>query len=138
MKLRLFAFILLFTPGYLAALDNQLVKVEELTKTTKSWDGSTLPPYKTGQPEVTILKITVQPNMELPWHVHPTINAGVMIKGKLTVVAKDGEEYELSVGDTIVEVIGKIHRGINKGSIPAEIIVFYAGVAEVPLTVEAE
>ena len=76
--------------------------------------------------------------MELPWHVHPIINAGVMIKGKLTVITKDGEEHELSVGDTIVEVIGKIHRGINKGSIPAEIIVFYAGVTETPLTSKAE
>ena len=138
MKLKLYASILLLIPGYLAALDSQLVEVEELAKTTESWDGSTLPPYKTGQPEITILKITVQPNMELPWHVHPIINAGVMIKGKLTVITKDGEEHELSVGDTIVEVIGKIHRGINKGSIPAEIIVFYAGVTETPLTIKAE
>ncbi len=138
MKLKLYASILLLIPGYLAAFDSQLVKVEELTKTTESWDGSTLPPYKTGQPEITILKITVQPNMELPWHVHPIINAGVLIKGKLTVITKDGEEHELSVGDTIVEVIGKIHRGINKGSIPAEIIVFYAGVTETPLTIRAE
>ena len=138
MKLKLYASILLLIPGYLAALDSQLVKVEELTKTTESWDGSTLPPYKIGQPEITILKITVQPNMELPWHVHPIINAGVLIKGKLTVITKDGEEHELSVGDTIVEVIGKIHRGINKGSIPAEIIVFYAGVTETPLTIKAE
>ena len=138
MKLKLYASILLLIPGYLAALDSQLVEVEELAKTTESWNGSTLPPYKTGQPEITILKITVQPNMELPWHVHPIINAGIMIKGKLTVITKDGEEHELSVGDTIVEVIGKIHRGINKGAIPAEIIVFYAGVTETPLTIKAE
>lgn len=138
MKLKMVALILLVIPGYLAALDSQGAKVEELTKTTQSWDGSTLPPYRTGQPEVTILKITVQPNTELPWHLHPVINAGVMIKGKLTVIAKDGEEHELSVGDTLVEVIGKIHRGINKGSIPAEIIVFYAGVTEAPITIKTK
>jgi quercetin dioxygenase-like cupin family protein len=138
MKLKMVALILLVIPGYLAALESQGAKVEELTKTTQSWDGSTLPPYRTGQPEVTILKITVQPNTELPWHLHPVINAGVMIKGKLTVIAKDGEEHELSVGDTLVEVIGKIHRGINKGSIPAEIIVFYAGVTEAPITIKTK
>jgi quercetin dioxygenase-like cupin family protein len=66
-------------PCYLAALDGQLVKVEELTKTMESWDGSTLPPYKTGQPEVTVLKITVPPNTKLPWHVHPIINVGKLM-----------------------------------------------------------
>ena len=138
MKVKLFALMLLLFPGYLVALVSQLVQVEVLTKTTKSWDGTTLPSYKTGQPEITILKITVQPNTELPWHTHPIINAGVMIKGKLTVITKDGERHELSAGDTIVELTGRIHRGINNGSDPAEIIVFYAGVTETPLTIKAK
>ena len=97
-----------------------------------------MPPYKAGQPEITILKITVQPNAELPWHTHPIINAGVMVKGKLTVVTQAGETRELLAGDAIVEVIGKIHRGINNGTEAAEIIVFYAGVIETPLTIKAE
>jgi quercetin dioxygenase-like cupin family protein len=125
-------------PSYLVAVDSQPVSVEELVKTTMSWDGSALPSYKEGQPEITILKITVQPNVELPWHTHPTINAGVMVKGKLTVITKGGEKHELVAGDTIVEVIGKVHRGINSGSEPAEIIVFYAGVVKTPLTIKTE
>jgi len=138
MTFRLFVLALLLLPTYLAALDTQPIKVEELVKTTKSWDGATLPSYKTGQPEITILKITVQPKAEIPWHTHPVINAGVITKGKLTVITKDGTERELSAGDTIVELIGKIHRGINNGPVPAEIIVFYAGVTGVPLRVKAE
>lgn len=138
MKVKIFALILLLLPNYLVALDSQSVQVEELANTIKSWDGTVLPSYKTGQPEITILKITLQPNAELPWHTHPIINAGVMIKGKLTVITKDGEKHELSAGDTIVETIGKIHRGINTGHDPAEIIVFYAGVVEIPLTIKAE
>ncbi len=97
-----------------------------------------MPGYKPGQPEITILKITVQPNVELPWHTHPIINAGVVIKGKLTVITKGGKEHELSAGDAIVETMGKIHRGINNGPDPAEIIVFYAGVTDTPITVNAE
>lgn len=138
MKSEIFALILLFFPSYLLALDGKPVTVEKLIETTKSWDGSVLPPYNAGQPEVTILKITVQPNVALPWHTHPVINAGVVVKGKLTIITKTGEEHELSAGDTVVEVIGKIHRGINRGSEPAEIIVFYAGVAETALTIQAE
>ncbi len=122
----------------LVALESQPVTVEKLVQTTKSWNGSELPAYKPGQPEVTILKITVMPNVELPWHTHPTINAGVMIKGKLTVITKSGEENELVAGDAIVEVTGKIHRGVNNGDVPVEIIVFYAGVVDTPLTIKVE
>ncbi len=125
-------------PNYLVALESQPVTVEKLVQTTKSWNGSVLPPYMPGQPEVTILKITVMPNVELPWHTHPTINAGVMIKGKLTVITKSGEENELVAGDAIVEVTGKIHRGVNNGDVPVEIIVFYAGVVDTPLTIKVE
>lgn len=135
---RILLIVFLVVPGHLLALDSPPVKVEELAKTSKSWDGSELPPYNKGQPEITILKITVQPNVELPWHTHPIINAGVMVKGRLTVITKSGEKYELAAGDTIVEVVGKIHRGINNGTEPAEIIVFYAGVVETPITIKVE
>jgi len=138
MKIRLMALLFLLFPTYLAALETQPVKVEELIKTTKSWDGSTLPSYQSGQPEITILKITVQPDVELDWHTHPVINAGVVLKGALTILTKEGQTHELSAGDAVVEVIGKIHRGINKGTDPAEIIVFYAGAASTPLTVKSE
>lgn len=61
-----------------------------------------------------------------------------MIKGKLTVLTKSGETLELEAGDTIIEVIGEIHRGINNGSEPAEIIVFYAGIAKTPLSINVD
>ncbi|MCP4000882.1 MAG: cupin domain-containing protein [Gammaproteobacteria bacterium] len=130
--------VALLLPVSVYALDSKPIIVEELTKTTKSWDGSELPSYKKGQPEITILRITVQPNVELPWHTHPIINAGIMVKGKLTVITKSGEKHELVAGDTIVEVTGKIHRGINNGNEPAEIIVFYAGIVKTPLTIKVE
>jgi len=135
---KLFLLMVFVFPTYVSALQSKPIVVEELIKTTKSWDGSLLPSYKEGQPEVTILRITVQPNVELPWHTHPIINAAVMVKGKLTVITQSGEKHELVAGDAIVEVIGKIHRGINNGTEPAEIIVFYAGVVDTPLTEKIE
>ncbi len=135
---KLLIIIFVVFPSYLAALDSQQVTVEELARASRSWDGSELPPYKQGEPQISILKITVQPGVALPWHTHPIINAGVLVKGTLTVITKSGERHELLAGDAIVEVVGKVHKGINTGTEPAEIIVFYAGVVETPLTLLAE
>lgn len=74
--------------------------------------------------------------MKLPWHKHPVINAGILLKGELTVVAEDDTILNMRAGDTIVEVVGKWHYGKNEGDEPAEIIVFYAGTQGVPLTIK--
>jgi len=127
-----------FLSSSICASSESNVKVETLTKTTQSWNGDLLPAYHKGQPEITILKITIPPQTTLPWHYHPTINAGVLTKGELTVTTKSGETLLLSVGDTIVELVDKIHTGINKGKAPVEIVVFYAGVVGKPITIKQE
>lgn len=101
---------------------------EQVVQSTTSWNNNVLPAYPKGQPEVTVLKITVQPGVELPWHTHPIINVGYMLKGILTVITKSGQVSTLHAGDAIVEVVGPIHKGINNGDEPVEILVFYAGI----------
>lgn len=39
------------------------LKVRTVVKSTKSWDGKTLPAYGEGQPEITILEIEVPPKL---------------------------------------------------------------------------
>ena len=112
------------------------VEVVELAKTSSSWDGSVLPGYPAGEPEVTVLKITIPPNTKLPVHEHPVINAGVLLTGELTVVTEEGDTLHLAAGDAIVEVVDKWHYGVNEGDDPAEIIVFYAGVQGLPITIK--
>jgi quercetin dioxygenase-like cupin family protein len=107
-----------------------------LVKSTQSWDGSLLPPYPEGQPEVTILKITIPAGTKIPLHQHPYINAGVLLKGELTVVTKTGDTLIMTAGDPIVEIVNKWHMGQNSGDVPAEIIVFYAGIQGQPITVK--
>lgn len=104
------------------------IQVDVVTKSTLSWDGRTLPAYPEGQPEISILKITIAPGTRLPLHQHGVINAGVLLKGELTVITEKNETLELKAGDPIVEVINKWHYGINQGNSPAEIMVFYAGI----------
>ena len=109
--------------------------VKELVKTTQRWDGDFLPAYPQGQPEVTMLRISIPAGTRLDTHRHPVINAGVLISGQLTVVTTDGKTLRLKAGDPIVEVVNTLHYGINQGKVPAEIIVFYAGVTDTPITV---
>jgi quercetin dioxygenase-like cupin family protein len=120
--------------GHSWALDAGTVAVDVLAKTTTSWNGATLPSYPTGQPEVTILKISIPPHFQLPLHQHPVINAGVLLHGELTVVTKGGKTLHLKAGEPIVEVVNTWHYGINGGDEPAEIIVFYAGIQGEPVT----
>lgn len=110
--------------------------VETLVKTTRSWNGDKLPAYPAGQPEISILKISIPAGVKLPWHQHPVINAGLLLKGELLVVTQSGQKLELKAGDPITEVIDTWHYGINTGKEAAEIIVFYAGIESKPITIK--
>jgi quercetin dioxygenase-like cupin family protein len=112
------------------------ITVDVLAKTSSSWDGGALPNYSTGTPEVTILRIMIPPKVQLPLHKHPVINAGVLLKGELTVVREDGKTLHLKAGDSIVELVNKWHYGKNEGDEPAEIIIVYSGVQGTPITIK--
>lgn len=129
-------FLVLLISSYAYTQDAKKVKVRVLAKTSLSWDGETLPAYPKGKPEVTILRITIPPKTNLPLHYHPVINAGVMLKGELTVITEKKEILHLKSGDSIIEVVNKYHYGKNEGDKPAEIIVFYAGIQDTPITVK--
>lgn len=111
------------------------IQVETLAKSQQSWDGRTLPAWPTTPPEVTVLNITIPPHSRLPLHKHPVINAGVLLRGELTVVAESGERLQLKAGEAIVELVDRWHYGSNERDEPAQIIVFYAGTPGTPITV---
>jgi quercetin dioxygenase-like cupin family protein len=126
--------LILLQVNNVAAQTSNTIAVEVLTKAMTSWDGTALPEYAEGKPEVSILRIIIPPGTKLPLHKHPVINAGVLLSGELTVVAQDGVTLHMIAGDTIVEVVNKWHYGKNEGNEPAEIIVFYAGIQGEPLS----
>lgn len=112
------------------------IEVQTLAKSGHSWEGSVLPNYPQMAPEITILRITIPPKTELPLHRHPVINAGVLLKGQLTVTTDQHETVFLKAGDALIEVSNKWHHGRNNGNKPAEIIVFYAGTKDEQITVK--
>ena len=136
MKTFLWGLCLVLTfSGHVWAQDAGSATVKVLAESMSSWDGNVLPEYGKGTPKITILRITVPPKVELPLHQHPVINAGVLLRGELTVMTDEGEVLHLTAGNSIVEVVNKWHYGKNEGDEAAEIIVFYAGTQGEAITV---
>jgi quercetin dioxygenase-like cupin family protein len=125
----------LLLSSHVCAADANGVVVDVLSKTSASWDGKTLPDYTNAKPEITILRIKIPPGAILPMHKHAVINAGVLLSGELTVVTEDGKTLCLKEGEAIVEVVNTWHYGKNESNKPAEIIVFYVGRTDAPITV---
>lgn len=110
------------------------VQVQSLLKADKSWDGTPYLAYPAGQPELSVVKITIPPHSSLPWHQHQAPNAAYVLTGELTVEKKaDGQKRILKQGEVLPEMVDQTHRGTS-GAEPVELIVFYAGKADAPLS----
>lgn len=112
------------------------VTVDELIKSTASWNGVSLPEINGGETEVTVLRITVEPHTKLPMHYHPVINVAYVLEGKLTVVAKSGEKKTIGSGESFIELVDQDHFGINESDEAVRLIVFYVGEKGLPITVK--
>ena len=106
-----------------------------LLKTTSTWDKSEYKKLKIKKPEVTVLKIVIGVNEELPMHKHDLVNIAYVKKGTLTVITDDNKEITLHEGEVLPELVGKYHYGKNTGKEPIELIVFYVGEIGTPLSV---
>ncbi|OAQ38245.1 cupin [Pedobacter psychrophilus] len=135
-KILIIILLLGFTYNAFSQKSEDNIKVTKIAESTQSWNGDTLPAYPNGQPKITILKIVIPPHQKLDLHKHLVINAGVLITGVLTVIDDKNNVLELKAGDSIIELVNKYHYGENKGDIPAEIMVFYAGVVGTEITVK--
>ena len=112
------------------------ITVTPLFKTTTSWDGTPLH-YPEGQAEITAQEVTLAPGAETGWHLHPAPAFGLILDGEWTVMLKDGRTKVLRRGDGIAEVVDTLHNGRNSGTVPARLLVFYAGVVGQTLSQKA-
>lgn len=109
------------------------VQTDTLSQTSSAWDGTQYKAYPSGQPQITVLKITIPANTALKWHSHPFPSAAYVLSGDLTVEKKDGTKLHFVAGQTVTETVDTIHRGLS-GSKPAVLIVFYSGIVGKPLS----
>ena len=111
------------------------VQTTELIRTTKSWDGMELPEYLQGRPELVAMKYEIPAGQKLTWHNHPVMNHGILVQGELTIVSLEGTEKVVHEGEAIVEMVGTIHHGENRGTKPVILYMFYLSQPGLPLSV---
>jgi quercetin dioxygenase-like cupin family protein len=110
------------------------VRSEILLRSNSSWDGEPYKSYPSGQPELSILRITLAPHTQLKWHGHPMPSAAYIVAGELTLEReKDGKKHHFSAGEALSETVDTLHRG-EAGNEPLILIVFYAGSPGLPFT----
>ncbi len=111
------------------------VETTELFRTAQSWDGAELPDYPRGRPELVAVKYIIPQGSKLGWHHHDAMNHGVLVQGELTIVAVDGTEKIVHEGEAIVEMVGTVHHGENRGLKPVVLYMFYLSQQGLPLSV---
>ena len=112
------------------------VESTELIRTSQSWDGVELPDYFEGRPELVAVKYVFPAGEKLGWHHHPVMNYGILVQGELTIIGLDGKEKVVHEGEPVVEMVGTIHHGENRGKKPVILYMFYLSQKDMPLAVQ--
>ena len=112
------------------------VETTELIRTGRSWDGVELADYLQGRPEIVAVKYDVPAGGKLGWHHHPVMNFGILVQGELTIVSEDGTEKVVHEGEAIVEMVGTVHHGENRGTRPVVLYMFYLTQPGLPLSIQ--
>ena len=114
----------------------QKVVSTALIRTSQSWDGVELPDYFKGRPELVAVKYVFPAGQKLGWHHHPVMNYGILVQGELTIIGLDGKEKVVHEGEPVVEMVGTIHHGENRGSKDVILYMFYLSQKDMPLAVQ--
>ena len=112
------------------------VVTTELIRTDKSWDGVELPDYLQGKPEIVGIKYEIPAGQKLGMHFHPVMNFGILVQGDLTIISEDGLEKVVHEGEAVVEMVGTVHHGENRGSKPVILYMFYLSQKGMDLSVK--
>ena len=112
------------------------IKTTELIRTSQSWDGAQLPDFPQGKPELRVIRLDFPVGAKTGWHHHTVVNYGIVQQGELTIVCQDGSEQTFHEGEPLVEVIGTIHRGENRGKKPVILNMFYFSAPGAEITIQ--
>jgi len=136
MRMNSVVVLILATHGVVAAEPvESAIRSEILARSSSDWGGTALPTYGSGQPEVTVARVTIPVGQALPLHEHPYMTAGVVLKGVIEVRTDTGKTHVARAGDAVIEMVNQPHGGANIGDEEAVILVVYAGIKDQPITV---
>ena len=112
------------------------IKTTELIRTSQCWDGAQLPDFPQGKPELRVIRLDFPIGAKTGWHHHTVVNYGIVQQGELTIVCQDGSKRTFHEGEPLVEVIGTIHRGENRGKKPVILNMFYFSTPGAEITIQ--
>ncbi|KHJ69709.1 cupin [Pantoea rodasii] len=93
-----------------------------------AWNDQSYGRYPEGKPLISVMRMSLPPNSELPWHTHGMPNTAYVLSGQLTIEDKQtGATYRIKAGEAINETVNSAHRGYTS-ELGAELVIFYAGV----------
>ena len=116
--------------------DVKEVMTVELARTSQSWDGVQLPDYPVGKPQLIVKRYVFPRGSKLGWHHHPVMNYGILQQGELTIIGLDGKEKTVRAGEAVVEMVGTIHHGENRGDKTVVLDMFYISQDGTPTAVQ--
>ena len=122
---------------YITNISDKTMAIQtiELLRSSQTWDGAPLPDYPVGKPELIVKRLVFPAGAKTEWHHHTVINYGIIQQGELTIVCADGAERTFHAGEAMIEVIGTVHRGENRGSEPVILDMFYASSPGAEITI---
>jgi quercetin dioxygenase-like cupin family protein len=112
--------------------------VETLLQTTNNSVGLPIAWPRDGTPEVIVLLIEMAPGEETGWHQHPVPLMGYIMEGTLTVYQSTGHKRVIPAGGVSLESVDMVHNGVNEGTTPCKMVVFVAGIKDLPFTEQAQ
>ncbi len=121
------------------------LKIEEVLRSSKSWNGAPLPILSSGKTEFRVLLFKMPPGSKTTIHMHPLNGAGYMISGELTMYATDDphgsfkdssqvKKIVLKAGDAWTETVNIWHYGINETDADLEFVLIFVGHEGTPPT----
>ena len=64
------------------------------------------------------------------------MNYGILQQGELTIIGLNGEEKTVKAGEAVVEMVGTIHHGENRGDKTVVLDMFYISQKGTPIAVQ--
>ncbi len=111
------------------------VSSTQLLKTSTTWNGAPIRYSSSARPEVQAVVVEIAPGAATVWHEHPVNNLAYLLEGKIRLELEDGTTHEFQAGDAFAEVVDTWHRGVNVGTGPVKILVWYTAEAGAPISI---
>lgn len=88
--------------------------------------------YPKGAAKITSTLLTIQPGGETAWHIHQVPLLVHVLDGEVTVDYGSKGVKVYKTGETFIEAMNWVHKGMNKSDKPVKLFTVYMGAEGVP------